>query len=409
MTIADDLLVLFRRFISAGEAELTVLALWTLHTHAFFGVGSFTPYLLITSAEKGCGKSRVLDVLECVVRQAQKTDNISPAALARIVKQEQPTLLLDEVDRLLKGDKEMVNLITGLLNGGFKVNGSYTRCGGKNNDEVKHFPTFCPKAIAGIGDFLQDTVKDRSIVIRLKRVPHGQRESFRPDGMGEAAKVLRRQLEDVKKRAGAWANENLKALANAEPPCPEAFLDRQRDISEPLLAIADLLGGTWPARSRDALTQIFASPAAKDRSKKVELLADIRRIFADGVDEDSERLRSEDLIRKLAVEDSPWAECNHGKPLSQAGLAKLLKDFEIEPRAVRFSTNVARGYQREWFLDAWSRYLPPEAGLLHPCNTSKSAVSTNVYVGCNTVTSKKGGVRGQESENELFSDEEVPF
>ena len=105
MSIADELLALFRRFISAGEAELTILPLWALHTHAFFGISSFTPYLAITSPEKGSGKTRLLEVLHGVVREPLITASISPAALARTVDESHPTLLLDELDALLRGDK----------------------------------------------------------------------------------------------------------------------------------------------------------------------------------------------------------------------------------------------------------------------------------------------------------------
>ena len=104
-SIADDLLSIFRRFISVGWPELVVLSLWSLHTHAFHGVSSFTPYLNITSAEKGSGKTRVLEVLHALVREPLMTASVSPAALVRTVDKEKPTMLLDELDALLKGNK----------------------------------------------------------------------------------------------------------------------------------------------------------------------------------------------------------------------------------------------------------------------------------------------------------------
>src|SRR5215472_4514364 len=167
MNVADDLLALFRRFISTGESELTVLALWTLHTHAF-GASYYTPYLAITSPEKQSGKTRVLEVLNCVVREPQFTASISPAALARTVAQSQPTLLLDELDALLKGDKEMCEAVRGILNSGFQADGAFTRMVGVGAAmKPERFCTFSPKAMAGIGN-LPDTIADRSITIRLE-------------------------------------------------------------------------------------------------------------------------------------------------------------------------------------------------------------------------------------------------
>jgi hypothetical protein len=332
VSIADDLFSLFERFISTGKAELTILPLWTLHTHAFVGVSSFTPYLAITSPEKGSGKTRTLEVLNAVVREPLMTASISPAALARTVDMSQPTLLLDEVDALLHGNKEMAEAIRGLLNSGFNVRGTYTRMiGVATAMEPRHFSTYCPKALAGIGS-LPDTVADRSLTIRLKRVPRGQCESFRPYGMGKAAKALRQHLEGLRKRAAAWAQKNRQPLADSEPSCPEEFLDRQRDISEPLLAIADVLGGSWPARARAALAQIFANPAARDKSKKVELLADIKKVFDDL--SDSDRISTADLINKLtAIEDFPLV----GMEPRQSNYS--IRPFQTPARIRHFSAN----------------------------------------------------------------------
>jgi hypothetical protein len=383
--IADDLLALFRRFVSAGEAELTILPLWVLHTHAFAGTCSFTPYLAITSPEKASGKTRTLEVLSAVAREPLITASISPAALARTVDISQPTLLLDEVDALLNGNREMAEAVRGLLNSGFNINGRYTRMVGTGaNLKPAHFSTFCPKALAGIGQ-LPDTVADRSLTIRLKRVPRGQCESFRPDGQGKGAKALRQYLNDLKKRSAEWAQQNSQRLADSEPECPDEFLDRQRDISEPLLAIADLLGADWPYQARNALGKIFANPAARDKSKKIELLADIRKVF-DGMDGD-DRITTADLISKLTVEDSRWSEWNNGKAIKPYGLSRLLREFEIEPRTIYFSTHTAKGYMREWFFDAWRRYLPSD-GLP---DGSETALSTNVYACSDGVTANLGG------------------
>lgn len=65
------------------------------------------------------------------------------------------------------------------------------------NISFKDFETFCPKAIAGIGQ-LPDTVADRSIPIRLKR-----------KGPNEAVERFRRrnvlgQANEIRERIPAW-------------------------------------------------------------------------------------------------------------------------------------------------------------------------------------------------------------
>ena len=49
---------------------------------------------------------------------------------------------------------------------------------------------------------------------------------------------------------------------------------------------------------------------------------------------------------------------SHGKPLSAVALSRRLKPFRIAPRTVRTGQSTSKGYLRDMFTDAWSRYLP---------------------------------------------------
>jgi hypothetical protein len=412
--IADDLLGLFRRFIAAPDAVLQILAIWALHTHCFLAF-SFTPYLVATSAEKHSGKTTVLSVLKAVVRKPLKTASISPAALARVAEQDRPTALIDECDiQLDPKHNENAGLLRGILNDGFHVDGSYTRMVGTSaNMSLKSFSTYFPKALAGIGQ-LEDTIASRSIIIRLQRAPRGRCESFRPDGMGHSAKALREELNQLRTRARGWAERHSEEIANSEPRCPESFNARQRDISEPLIAICDVLGSEWPAGIGKALAENFAAPAAEDTSKRVQLLGHIRKIFLDKydfpeydhLDKAEKKLRTEDLLAKLcAIDDAPWSEWN-GKAITSYGLSKLLKPFEIRSKAIR-DPNPVRGYILAQFLDAFECYLSPVctckdctcheacSGL---CSGLESATSANVYAACSTVADFQGGRRGEDTE-----------
>jgi uncharacterized protein DUF3631 len=44
--------------------------------------------------------------------------------------------------------------------------------------------------------------------------------------------------------------------------------------------------------------------------------------------------------------------------LTPGDFARLLRRFEIRPKVLRFGKTTARGYERDWFEDAWRRYLP---------------------------------------------------
>ena len=157
-----------RRFVVLGENEGKAIALWTMLSHAV-EVTDCVPYLAITSAEKGCGKTRVLEVLEQVVARPWLTGRTTAAVLSRKIDKEHPTLLLDETDATFRGDKEYAETLRGILNTGYLRSGKTSVCvtRGQSIDYVD-LSTFGLKALAGIGN-LPDTVADRSIPIRLER------------------------------------------------------------------------------------------------------------------------------------------------------------------------------------------------------------------------------------------------
>ena len=342
-----------RRFVTLSEAQADVCAVWTVHTHAL-EAAEFTPYLDINSPVHRSGKTRLLEVLRLIVRRQWFTGRVSGPALVRKTAKEQPTLLLDESDTAFSSKDDYSEKLRGILNTGFERGGTYSTCiQNGNNWDAHDFSTFAPKAIAGIGQ-LPTTIQDRSIPIRLKRaLRHEKRERFHKRKVQPEAETLRKHIEE-------WVASNLDVLRESEPPLPDELNDRQQDVCEPLLAIADHAGGDWPQRTRIALIVLCGSvPEQQDASLSLALLADIRLVFqGSGAD----RLRTCDLLRELClIEASPWCEHNRGKPLSSYGLSKILRGFGIYPQDHRFGDHTRKGYLRDDFGEAWARYLPAQA------------------------------------------------
>jgi hypothetical protein len=357
MQLLSTLSETVRRYIALAAAEADAIALWIVHTHAF-GAAQTTPYLAITSAEKRCGKSRLLELLELLTAGPWLTSSVSAAVLYRTIHETHPTLLLDESDATFNGNREFGEALRGVLNSGHRIGGRASRCEQVGKHFVRRdYDTFCPKAIAGIGK-LPDTVADRSISIRLKRKPPGM----------EVARFRRREVEpetaELRALVSAWAAERVETLTELRPELPECLSDRQQDGAEPLLAIADVAGGEWPNRARAALVELFTGTAAEDQSDRVRLLADIRRVFTLA---GRDRLPSSELLAKLAQDETlPWGEFSNGRPLTAIGLARLLKPFGIFPGTIRLERETAKGYLRESFADAWARYLPPQPAAVTP-------------------------------------------
>jgi hypothetical protein len=375
VSLLNDLSGFIRRFVALTRAQSDVCSLWVAHTQALDAADT-TPYLNVSSAEKQCGKTLLLEVLSLLVAKPWLTGSASRAVLVRKIEAQQPTLLLDESDAAFSGDRDYAEALRGVLNSGHSRGGVVSLCVGMGaNISYKDFSVFCPKAIAGIGK-LPDTVADRSIPIRMKRrAPHEKVERFR-------RRLCEADGETMRERLTRWLAPNLQTLRCARPQLPYFLSDRQQDGCEPLLAIGDLAGDDWPERARAALVEIMGGEAAEDTSVRVRLLSDIQTVFSQ---QDSERIFTADLLAALCDLEPQWLESNYGKPLTAAYLARLLGAFGIAPRKIRIEDRTASGYLRDWFLDAWSRYMPPkleqmEQGSIYAGETQFSEVEQGASV-----------------------------
>jgi Protein of unknown function (DUF3631) len=358
-TILENLRGYICQFVILTPAQAVICAVYVLHTHVTDAC-DFTPYINVNSAVMRSGKTRLLEVFEQFVAKPWLTSRVSPAVLVRKVAKQRPTLLLDESDTAFSAEKEYSEVLRGILNSGFQRGGCASVCVKKNGDwEPQDFPTFGAKVIAGIGvNKLPATVKDRSIPISLKRKMGSETtDRFRKKKEKRATQPLRDRIE-------TWASTNIEALREAaDPPVLDVLNDRQQDVCDPLLQIAYLVGGDWPARLEQALKEVCGAADSADESLSIKLLSDIRDLFDEAK---VDRLASADVISKLGeIETSPWADWHCGKGLTPNSLAKLLKDFKIGPKKIREGETTLRGYLRESFTDVWGRYLPKNAPLTH--------------------------------------------
>lgn len=92
------------------------------------------------------------------------------------------------------------------------------------------------------------------------------------------------------------------------------------------------------------------------RRRAPGLLADVRSVL--DVREVG-RIGSADLCTGLnTFEDAPWAGFHGGQGINPRALSGMLGAYEIKPGSVRLPNGTTpKGYRREQFTDAWSRYL----------------------------------------------------
>ncbi|WP_461712629.1 DUF3631 domain-containing protein [Streptomyces sp. DSM 41029] len=350
--VLDELRAAIGRYVVLpSEEALTAVTLWVAASHIQPAL-QHAPRLAVVGPTKGCGKSRVLDVLHETVSRPMMTVNTSPAVVFRIIGEDPPTLLVDEADTIFgpkAGDKEDLR---GLLNAGHQRNRPAWRISGPEHKPTA-FPTFAMAALAGIGD-LPDTIMDRAVVLRMqKRKPGEKVAPFR-------SRHSVPELNALRDRLAAWLAPLRGTAHQLVPPMPVE--DRAADTWEPLVIVADLAGGHWPAQARAACLAMTRNEVVQDEQTtlKTRLLRDIRRVF--GQQGDTEALRSQDLLAALVQDaEAPWAEYGT-KGLNAYHLANLLRDFGISPANHRFENGrQAKAYARNQFLDAWARYCPDPA------------------------------------------------
>ena len=84
------------------------------------------------------------------------------------------------------------------------------------------------------------------------------------------------------------------------------------------------------------------------------MLRDVKAIFDD---RNTDRLPTSEVVGDLTImEDRPWAEWRHGRPVSSQSVAKLLKPFEVRPKVLKVSGASARCYVRGEVEAAAKRY-----------------------------------------------------
>lgn len=337
-----DLVAAVRRSVIVSEFSAVLIALWVVFTHVFERF-TIAPLLAITSPEKRCGKTNMLTFLARLCRAAFTASNMSDAAIYRCIKQEKPTLLMDEADTYLMKNKAMI----GILNSGYKMKTGFVVRSAKNG--VEKMTTFCPKAIAMIGE-MPETLKDRSIHIRLERKsPDEKVEAVPEQGPDELSLICSRLVR--------WAADNGNAVARVKPEALGVNNDRAEDNAKPLLAIASIMGGNWLERAQTAF-KAHADADDKTLSHGEWLLTDTARAFAQ---RGGSQLLTADLLDFLhAQEEAPWLTFNRGRAMQARDLAGMFKQFGISSIQMRHGNGqekVGRGYQREQFTQAFARYV----------------------------------------------------
>lgn len=366
--ILDDVEAFLGRFVAYPSDHARVAhTLWVAHTHCMDAWES-TPRIAFLSPEPSSGKTRALEATELLVPRPVEAVNVTPAYLFRKVADPDgpPTVLFDEIDTVFGPKARDNEEIRGLLNAGHRRGAVAGRCVVRGKTVLtEELPAYCAVALAGLGE-VPETILARSVVVRMRRrAPGEQVEPYR-------RRVHAPEGEQIRGRLAVWADAHRDALSDAWPDMPAGIADRDADVWEALLAVADAAGGRWPNRARVAAVALVAAAKESTPSLGVRLLADLRDLFdgppcvgCDGCDgsigshsQPRAAVSTKDVLDALhKLDEAPWGDL-YGKPLTERGLAQRLRKYGVKSKTVRVDEATAKGYTREDLWDAWQRYLP---------------------------------------------------
>lgn len=335
------------RYVTLPDPDTAfILALWVVATHLWPEFDTF-PYLTITSDTKRSGKTRLTEVLSFLSANAINTTGASPASIYQAINAEHPTLFFDEAESLTR---ENADLMHAVLNTGYRRGQTIMR-GTIDGGSPVRWSVYCPKVFALIGD-VYDTLRDRSIIIRMRRAPTAER--FVRKTAELEGHALRDTIAATAQNAGPAIIKNYQLHAQLE------FLnDRDGELWMPLFAVCETLAPEMHSDlTRVAVDMAIEKTAPKrrflseDLSKAEEaadnaeygqrLLSHLGVLFA-GAPHTGYMATAVILAELQARPEWPWRRFR-GTGLTDRDMARLLSPFGVRPKGFKRGRRVQRGY-----------------------------------------------------------------
>ncbi len=222
------------------DRYIAYLSLWVIGTY-FHRCFSHYPYVWI-NAEKQSGKSLLMKVLSRIAFNGVIIIDPTAAIIFRDVAANSVTQFFDEMEQLTKHDKENRNAIFAIFNSGFEKGTSVKRAEKIKSGgfDIREFSTYSPKMFAGINS-IDEVLRDRTVKLRMMRK--------KPDEHVDRYKETKMNLEyqaklrdDLYFFALKHGPEVAKIYEDGQFNLHH-LSDREKDIWEPIIAIAEFFNG----------------------------------------------------------------------------------------------------------------------------------------------------------------------
>lgn len=339
------------RFVTFTDSYSLPIALWAICTYLFPNFDAF-PYMVITSETKRSGKTRLAELVSFVCSNPRNFGAMTASSMFRIIEEVQPTIFFDEAE-VLTG--ESAGMMRSVLNMGYRKGSTVPRTIG---GEVVEFKTYCPKVFILIGDVL-DTLRDRSIIVRMKR---GEpKERFVYESVKSEGEAIRDEIQAV---IDARSSEIVNAFCEYKGI---SFLtDRDEEIWTPIFVLASVIcpdrmteleriavdmatEKTAPKRQYRSLGQ--SEEDAQNEEYGIRLLADLHQVM-----QGKKSISNVDAVEALrALPTAPWRKFR-GDGLTKHNIADMLSRFGIRTMTIRHGESVLRGYKTDAVSKAYKAH-----------------------------------------------------
>jgi hypothetical protein len=261
----------------------------------------------------------------------------TPAVLADFF-EEGALTLFDESDKLTAGEAKDMSALLNL--GNVKGGARYRMKGGKEGGRVEQ-KLFAPKVVMGIArsgalPFPDDTMS-RGIILEMETCSQDERRRIGRfsanflDYRDDAETTALRQWMEL------WSLVNDRAIRDDVPELPELSGFRGGEVVEPLVTLADLLGGDWPARIRAAIVALDSdTPAPVDPT--VAFMANVAAVLA-------EHHESHPHAQYIAAADlyESWKALSEER-LNSIAFGKRLGAHKVQTRVTKIGGRSVRAY-----------------------------------------------------------------
>lgn len=315
-----------KHLVMPTQEERDAAIVWTAATWVAEHFDNF-PRIYFRAAEYGAGKTVAAEAVGRLTREFHDMVGATPSVLYRLIEnsEKKPTIFLDEVDNIFgtAGSSSSHTELLGVLNKGFHQDGKVYRSRGQ--DDVKPFRCFAPMILAGKG-ILPKAMMTRSITVAMRRPVEG--ETY----VAYRKRVHKPLFDAVRDALDKWAGRAARDIGSEFPVMPKGLKDRDIDVWEPLLMVADLASDSdWGTRIRDAAVMLSNRKEVKDLVPAGDQFAQaLKKLFAE----------SDRITQKQVAEELNW---------TPNAVGKMARGMEIHPIAMNIDGKTHQGFRKEQY------------------------------------------------------------